>query len=391
MHRSFLFHLGRERAISIEEIRSILEQNNTVFSVSSSTGVFFVVETKGSIDCLELMDRLGGTILIGEAISRIESTEKTIAEFLERITPEGKIQFSLSGDATIRQGLEIKKMLKQIGRSARFLEFKNTATILHNGLVERQSHFTLTQGQIFVTRAIQPIEEFGERDYGRPAFDNKSGMLPPKLARIMINLAGINPKNAVLLDPFCGSGTVLMEAMTLGFKKIIGSDLSQKAVDDTKKNLEWLEQKNTDIQKQHITWMTFLSDARKMETHVKPHSVDCIVTEPYLGKPLRGNESEDILKKQKQELEKLYSETLVSLARVLKPDGVIVFIVPRFRFGEMWITIDLRDAIKKAGLAVRPFTETTPLLYWRQDQRVGREIWRVEKDHSQAPKSRPTA
>jgi len=84
------------------------------------------------------------------------------------------------------------------------------------------------------------FERFFERDFGRPAADAKSGMLPPKLARMMVNLASAS-KNETLLDAFCGSGTILTEAATLGFAKLIGSDISERAVSDTQKNSDWIK------------------------------------------------------------------------------------------------------------------------------------------------------
>lgn len=44
----------------------------------------------------------------------------------------------------------------------------------------------------------------------------------------------------VILDPFCGSGTILTEAMLINYKNLIGADISPKAINDTKKNIEWI-------------------------------------------------------------------------------------------------------------------------------------------------------
>jgi tRNA G10 N-methylase Trm11 len=43
-----------------------------------------------------------------------------------------------------------------------------------------------------------------------------------------------------LLDPFCGSGTVLTEGINLGIKKLIGTDLSDKCISDTEQNVKWM-------------------------------------------------------------------------------------------------------------------------------------------------------
>jgi len=58
------------------------------------------------------------------------------------------------------------------------------------------------EGKLMIgqTEAVQPYKQWSARDFGRPARDPKSGMLPPKLARLMINLSGVDPKGKTILD-----------------------------------------------------------------------------------------------------------------------------------------------------------------------------------------------
>ena len=59
--------------------------------------------------------------------------------------------------------------------------------------------------------------------------------LPWKLCRAMINLAGLN-ECETLCDPFCGTGSILLEAESMGIKSI-GIDYNKKMCDGAKKNL----------------------------------------------------------------------------------------------------------------------------------------------------------
>jgi len=43
------------------------------------------------------------------------------------------------------------------------------------------------------------------------------GMMPPKIAQIMINMATRGDRNMIIWDPFCGLGTTLIEALHGGF------------------------------------------------------------------------------------------------------------------------------------------------------------------------------
>jgi tRNA (guanine10-N2)-dimethyltransferase len=59
--------------------------------------------------------------------------------------------------------------------------------------------------------------------------------LSPKLAKALINLSGI--KKGEILDPFCGSGGILVEAGMMGLKTI-GFDISSYMLQKARKNLE---------------------------------------------------------------------------------------------------------------------------------------------------------
>jgi tRNA (guanine10-N2)-dimethyltransferase len=56
-----------------------------------------------------------------------------------------------------------------------------------------------------------------------------------KLSRAMVNLSGLNEKE-ILCDPFCGSGTILLEAESMGIHSI-GIDFDEKMCNIAKKNL----------------------------------------------------------------------------------------------------------------------------------------------------------
>ena len=109
-------------------------------------------------------------------------------------------------------------------------------------------------------------------------------------------------------------------------------------------------------------------------------SVDAIVTEPYLGKPLRGQESKQELISQVKELKGLYLQAFRQFYQILKPNGKVVFVIPRFKYANEWITIDCKNEIEKIGFKALSFFESQlRLVYARPNQRIAREIWRFEK------------
>jgi len=108
-------------------------------------------------------------------------------------------------------------------------------------------------------------EDFNSRKaHNRPGFSPVS--LHPKLARALVNISRVKTK---LLDPFCGTGGILIEAGLMGIKTI-GTDIDKDMLKKTEKNLKFFKLKN--YQLKHV-------DARKVE-----YKVDAIVTDPPYGK-----------------------------------------------------------------------------------------------------------
>ena len=65
--------------------------------------------------------------------------------------------------------------------------------------------------------------------------------MPPRLARMMVNLSACTA-GKTLLDPFCGVGTILQEAL-LEKAMVVGMDVNPWCVKAATENLEWLVQR----------------------------------------------------------------------------------------------------------------------------------------------------
>ncbi len=79
-----------------------------------------------------------------------------------------------------------------------------------------------------------PSDWDGRTAPNRPFF--KPVSLDPRLARSMVNLAC--PAGGRILDPFCGTGGILIEAALSGLE-VCGSDLDERMVEGSRENLEW--------------------------------------------------------------------------------------------------------------------------------------------------------
>jgi tRNA G10 N-methylase Trm11 len=191
---------------------------------------------------------------------------------------------------------------------------------------------------------------------------------------MMVNLANI-PKNTLILDPFCGSGTFLQEEILLGFENVVGSDLDIKAVEKSKKNLEWqFEGKKINIRS---------IDALQLSKYYK--NVGAIISEPYLGSTRLRVMRRDQVFSERENLEKFYEKIFEEFYGVLKENGKLVFILPVIRYKNEFLYLDILDKIEKIGFKRLNYcekqkelglnlTDRGTIVYYRPGQTVSREI-----------------
>lgn len=399
----YAFVLGREPGLSTAELIATLKAADVGFDPKNAvySPAIMVAETEKPLDAA-FFHALGGSIKMAEVLGVSEKNlEDDLFNVLNGMGSETSLDFGLSLYSTeaipsrnyksLEYGLKplsltLKKRLKENGRSIRVVLNDQPALtsvqVDKNRLLAKGGELMLLIGQgaarIARTIAVQAFEDFSERDFGRPAADAKSGMLPPKLARMMVNLASAS-KDEPLHDAFCGSGTILTEAATLGYKKLSGSDISERAVADTIKNLEWILSQR----KLRAETNVFPSDVKNLPEKLPKASIGAIVSEPYLGPPLRGGESDQKIHFEYLELMGLYRRAFDAFSKVLKPGAKVVFVFPVFGNKHVNILRELEDygfraegLLPSAAVMALNLKSSTGLLYKRPDQKVGRDIFR---------------
>lgn len=400
MYRYF-FVLGEHKELSLAEVKSLLQNQGVRFEIINAPGSVLIIDTHEPLSfafkgeerqwAFFLMRQLGGVIKLGAIekeldFNQLKDWAKELTELiLAKTKADKKIFFGLSlyttaalGVNSFKLGLEIKKYLIQAGRKVRFVTSKesvlSSVVVQTNKLVsENGLEIALVANErsvwVGVTAAVQPFAELSKRDYGRPARDPLSGMLPPKLAKMLINLAEAKPEE-VILDPFCGSGTILTEAWLMGYQNLSGSDNDEQAIKNTRENIDWWAHEAKlappKIQLKRC-------NARQLAKCWEKKSVNAIVTEPWLGPPLTGRESPAKINQLMGELEELYLSTFKQFKEVLKAGGKVVIIVPAFRQKNGWLFLNIGEKIKSLGFQ----QAGEPLFYAREDQRVGRRIFRA--------------
>ncbi len=129
---------------------------------------------------------------------------------------------------------------------------------------------TITDDVFFLGLKLAEISPtpFMERQPRKRPFFHPSAM-PAKLARCMVNLA--RPRSGdMLVDPFCGTGTFLVEAGLLGCR-VLGFDAKKHMLKGCLQNLRFFSVKPEGVA---------VADAK----HLPFAKVDCIVTDPPYGR-----------------------------------------------------------------------------------------------------------
>ncbi len=389
------FALGRDYALSVAEIFAVLKRKGIKSELILYDKDILIVElVEADKEKISISD-LGGTIKMFEllgASTNITDIQKKLIDLVP-YESEKRVNFGISGYGKLNKkvvlnlGYEIKDHLIESGYKARFVTGKSldlSSVIVHeNKLIERGFEAILLKSDdkylLGRTIAVQDYKSYSKRDYGRPRRNDRNGMLPPKLAQIMLNLAE-KPLEATIYDPFCGSGTTLQEAILFGYRDIYGSDISENNIADTQLNLDWLRHiLDYKLPTDHV----FVSDVL---TPSKEISADAIVGEGYLGEPFRRGK--DQAAHDTAELTGFYTKALTNLASELTTDGRIVLAIPFFIVGTEYFYLPILDKLDETGLAlVKPNLGGSELrlfgrgnlTYSRADQFVGREILILKK------------
>lgn len=420
----YCFILGRCPELSIAEIYSVLTSYRIAFSLISASREVLIVDCTPIQDVSNLLNRLGGTIKIGELLfdeplkeSALDIRVKEVVARRAEVV-EGRLTFGLS-TYTLAQndkknhiaslsrrihalGLTLKKELRSEGFSVRLvvsqqkLPALSSVVVQKNNLVGEQGlELLLLQSTTGVylgqTKGVQAFEEYAYRDFGRPVRTMQVGLLPPKLAQILINLTGIPPKgNPKILDPFCGFGTVLQELLLLGFSNIAGSDIAHTMVHASQQNLAWFNTQRLLPRSIKPESMIHVRDVTILSHYLPKHSFDAVITEPYLGPTIRRSSSVKDIERAITLLTPLYLAAFQEFSKILKPGGIVSMVWPVWNFHNKLYFLPLIDRIVTMGFTLATqipepvakwphVTARRTMLYAREDQHVAREFLIFQK------------
>lgn len=407
--------LGRQPALGLAELESLYGAAN-VHRVGTQAARLTIAPC--SID----FPRLGGTIKLCKLLTTLETTNwKEIEKFLLKVSPGhakkmpvGKMHLGLSAcglsispQQLLATGLNLKKVIRADGgRNVQLVPNKeaelNAAQVMHNKLTGSNGWelvFVRDDARTIVaqTVAVQDIDSYSARDFERPKRDTRVGMLPPKLAQIIINLA-VGPTefaavretlsgdvclqaadnqrmraarhSTTVLDPFCGTGVVLQEALLMGYRSY-GTDLEPRMIDYTRTNLDWL------AKRYHVAADTHQLEAGDATGYQWQQPVSTVAAETYLGRPFTVVPSSEVLAQTISDCNLIIKKFLQNIHTQMEPGIRLCLAVPAwqtrpgaFRF------LPLIDQLGDMGYNRVSFEHVRgeDLLYYRSDQIVARQL-----------------
>lgn len=394
MEGKYLFLFGNTPQLGLKELESFFTNCKISIENLEQFSLYALVNTS-RVNFQDVLNQLGCTVKIARVLGDDydeAGLEEAIYQELKKV--QQKVVFGISSpDKSIsQQGLlvlkaKVKGKLSLIKKGIRFIDSPgerdlSSVVIAKEKVSEflifgRENKFLLAK-----TIAVQNYEYWSKADFGRPFADPRSGMLPPKIARAMVNLSQKSPcntkENRTLLDPFCGMGTILQEGLANGFATV-GNDFSPDVIKRTQKNLEWYEKEF----KPEKNFSLFTADAVHLSQLPLPE-IDCIVTEGYMGPTLEIDQEEVFTSGRKEKLnteklkniykglEKLYIGSLREWKKVLKKDGKVVIIFPSFHLPKFTLKPEkIIDKISNLGYSI----SYGPLEYSRPGASIIRNIY----------------
>ncbi len=293
-----LFELSKEHAtLPCAEVLATLNAEHMNSTFISSNEDVLIVETKPQDAAIQrLAERLAFTFMIDELLFSCPATVDDIIKNAEKhpLPREGSIAIRCKNRSTHIRSEQLIDQLGDIYTKKRHVNLTNPDNELRAVVSENTAYLGVKKAGIETSHFQQ------RRGHLRPFLSPIT--LHPKIARALVNLSQVK-KQQTLLDPFCGTGGILLEAGLLG-AYTVGSDIEQKMIDGSQKNLDYYHLKN---------YRLYCADIGDIARYAP--SVDAVATDfPYARSTTTKGE----------QLTQLYNRAFEAISQVLKKNGYAV-------------------------------------------------------------------
>jgi len=296
MMQKFIFDLSKEYPLlAHDEVIYCLNGEHIQYEVTKTNENALILNSNLSDETIKhIASRLSITFSIGELLFESNTSLGSVEEKARKhpIKDKGSLAVRYKNRSESIESKPLVQTVANVYTRKRLVDLSNPDQVIF---------LLITPKKIFVSDQIAQVNRssFEQRKAQfRPFFSPIS--LHPKIARSLVNISQVNEKSTVL-DPFCGTGGILLEAGLMNIK-VIGSDISEDMVSGTKKNLS----------EYHIDPIEMIHCDIGEIPAVLSTPVDAVVTDFPYGKStsLQG-----------ESLKELYTRSFMSIKQVLKPKG----------------------------------------------------------------------
>jgi tRNA (guanine10-N2)-dimethyltransferase len=288
----YLFELSKEhQSLPTAEIIACLQAEDINYKIIENNEDVLIIDVKTKSDKISnLSNRLSFTFFVDKFIFSCNHSINEIKKKANKnaIAYEGSIAIKYKNRSRNVDSKPIIKILADDYTTNRKVNLKNSDIDVRAIITDSKVYVGLKKAEInrsqFTERRVQ----------NRPFFSPIS--LHPKLARALVNLSEVS-SGETLLDPFCGTGGILIEAGLMGFN-VVGSDIEEKMIEGCKKTLEFYNITN---------YQLHCSDIGEINRYIT--TVDSIVTDLPYGKSTT-TKGEDIIQ--------LYDRSFSNISNLLK-------------------------------------------------------------------------
>ncbi|MEM2935093.1 MAG: methyltransferase domain-containing protein [Candidatus Thermoplasmatota archaeon] len=283
-----MIELSKEYAtLPLSEAKACMKACGINYREMYHNSIFLIEVYKGDFE--EFSKRIALTFSVNEVVS------ENLRDFIENLHAEGS--FKIEGG-----NYEIRKKLGDLIKNEKKLKVD---------LKKPDNVLKLFSGKKkYFCREIKKIDrkEFEMRKPSNRPFHPPVSM-HPKIARAIVNLTQIK-KGQTFLDPFCGSGGLLIEACLIGAEGV-GIDIKKKMIEGCRENMDYYKIENYEI---------FNMDMRNFDI-----KVDAVATDFPYG---RSSHVSD-------EMDKLYNDAFEKIRDFLKRGKRAVVGLPSLEYREI--------------------------------------------------------
>lgn len=298
---------GEHDTLPKAEVLACLNALSIVYDVKMFLKGILVIDAQIRSKTLAVLsNRLGMTHRIYEVNGMSEPTEDAIRAMVKNADVYKFMETGSTFAVRVPKNnsyLEKKPLIEQVGAIIKGKGYKVNLSNPSNTFV-----LLLTEQTCFFCLLLHSTDKKryeARKPQFRPFFS--PGVILPKVARALVNLSGIK-ENQLFLDPFCGTGGLLIEAGMIG-ARVHGIDVQEQMVRGTAENLNFYG----------LTGALMVGDAAK--TALRDNCIDAIATDmPY------GRSSLIARSGFASSLERLFPDVLAQIHRLLKPGGKAVIV-----------------------------------------------------------------